>query len=184
MCWLVIRSCLQASKRRLTGEDDEEFEAPNAHSDKRKGRKSQAAKPAAALTSAAPEDEDREKDKDEEKDEDFVTGRTSSSARRRKGGSNEDETQGPAQAQAQGPQVSLRRQRGAATDGPTQKDASAADQPPLSEEERRLQVVLKAPLANLLSDKEARLCAMVPLLPMHYLAAKEAIVRLGHRPVL
>lgn len=35
----------------------------------------------------------------------------------------------------------------------------------------------KAPGAELLSEKELELCAQVPLLPTHYLAAKDAIVR-------
>ena len=34
-----------------------------------------------------------------------------------------------------------------------------------------------APSAELLSDKELSLCSSIPLLPMHYLAVKEAIVR-------
>lgn len=34
-----------------------------------------------------------------------------------------------------------------------------------------------APSAELLNDKELALCASIPLLPMHYLAVKEAIVR-------
>jgi hypothetical protein len=38
--------------------------------------------------------------------------------------------------------------------------------------------VRKAPSAELLSDLELQLCCSVPMLPTHYLAAKDAIVRL------
>ena len=37
--------------------------------------------------------------------------------------------------------------------------------------------ILKAPGADLLSDKELLLCSEVPMLPMHYLTAKDAVVR-------
>lgn len=39
----------------------------------------------------------------------------------------------------------------------------------------------KAPSAELLSEKELELCAKIPMLPMHYLAAKDAIVREAYR---
>jgi len=39
----------------------------------------------------------------------------------------------------------------------------------------------KAPGIKMLSDKEAELCAAMPLLPKHYLAAKEACVREAFR---
>jgi transcriptional adapter 2-alpha len=41
--------------------------------------------------------------------------------------------------------------------------------------------ISKAPGAELLADKEIDLCARVPMLPMHYLAAKDAIVREAYR---
>lgn len=41
--------------------------------------------------------------------------------------------------------------------------------------------VSKAPGAELLADKEIDLCSQIPLLPMHYLAAKDAIVREAYR---
>ena len=41
--------------------------------------------------------------------------------------------------------------------------------------------ISKAPGAELLSDKEIDLCTQIPLLPMHYLAAKDAIVREAYR---
>ena len=37
--------------------------------------------------------------------------------------------------------------------------------------------ILKAPGADLLSEKELQLCGAVPMLPMHYLTAKDAVVR-------
>ncbi len=39
----------------------------------------------------------------------------------------------------------------------------------------------KAPGVKMLSEKEAHLCSIMPLLPMHYLAAKEACVREAYR---
>ena len=39
----------------------------------------------------------------------------------------------------------------------------------------------QAPGAELLSEREMELCAKVPMLPMHYLAAKDAIVREAYR---
>ena len=39
----------------------------------------------------------------------------------------------------------------------------------------------QAPGAELLSELEMELCAKVPMLPMHYLAAKDAIVREAYR---
>lgn len=41
--------------------------------------------------------------------------------------------------------------------------------------------ISKAPGVELLTDKEMELCTKVPLLPMHYLAAKDAIVREAYR---
>lgn len=38
--------------------------------------------------------------------------------------------------------------------------------------------IAKAPGGDLLSDTEIRLCAEIPMMPLHYLAAKDAIVRL------
>jgi len=39
----------------------------------------------------------------------------------------------------------------------------------------------KAPGADLLAEKELELCAKIPMLPMHYLAAKDAVVREAYR---
>ena len=39
----------------------------------------------------------------------------------------------------------------------------------------------EAPFGSLLSSTETQLCASVPMLPLHYLAAKEAIVREAYR---
>jgi len=39
----------------------------------------------------------------------------------------------------------------------------------------------KAPGVDLLSEKEASLCSQLPMLPMHYLAVKEACVREAYR---
>jgi transcriptional adapter 2-alpha len=41
--------------------------------------------------------------------------------------------------------------------------------------------ISKAPGVELLSDRELELCTKVPLLPMHYLAAKDAVVREAYR---
>ena len=39
----------------------------------------------------------------------------------------------------------------------------------------------QAPGAELLSEQEMELCAKVPMLPMHYLATKDAVVREAYR---
>ena len=41
--------------------------------------------------------------------------------------------------------------------------------------------ISKAPSAELLSEKEIELCCDIPMLPTHYLAAKDAIVREAFR---
>jgi transcriptional adapter 2-alpha len=41
--------------------------------------------------------------------------------------------------------------------------------------------ISKAPSAELLSEKELELCCEIPMLPLHYLAAKDAIVREAFR---
>lgn len=47
--------------------------------------------------------------------------------------------------------------------------------------EEEAAAVAKAPGAELLSPKELELCQTVPMLPAHYLAAKEAMVREAYR---
>lgn len=42
-------------------------------------------------------------------------------------------------------------------------------------------VIARAPGGDLLSDLELQLCAQVPMLPLHYLAAKDALVREAYR---
>ena len=42
-------------------------------------------------------------------------------------------------------------------------------------------MLAKAPGGDLLSDLELHFCAQVPMLPLHYLAAKDAIVREAYR---
>jgi hypothetical protein len=67
---------------------------------------------------------------------------------------------------------------GAGLASPGRGSGAAAGQATSAAEEAEVVATLtRAPGGDLLSDMELRFCAQVPMLPLHYLAAKDAIVR-------